>query len=329
MRRQATILLTVTCLMLGIIPTFRSHAGEVSAAALKSVTLSALPAGTELVLRVDGIYAYKTTQASSDTILIDLTGTEAEGVASSHVWSNSVVAGYKLLRYKDASGQPVVRLQVDTRGAEPFVAQKDASHLRLIFGAHAPTQATAPAPVTLPVPVSAPPVAAAAAPGPVLVSTVAMDQQASGETYVDVATSRSASYRVSTLPNPARLVVDIDDARSTATQKTYVAESAVLKDVRVAQFHASVVRVVADLNGDPAFDVRNTPTGLRLELHPRGMAKSALVATPPPAPAVKPVESKVAVVAAPRVPVKPVESKSQRWLLPPPNPGRPRPSRRR
>ncbi len=148
MRRQAIVLLTMTWLMLGITPAPGGRAWAASeAATLKSVTLSARPTGTELVLRVDGIYSYKTVQASPDTLFIDLAGAKAEGLARSQQWANPVFSGYKLLPYQDASGQPVVRVQVDMKEAGPFVVQKDGSKLRLIFGrSHSVGAAAAPAP---------------------------------------------------------------------------------------------------------------------------------------------------------------------------------------
>ena len=231
-------------------------------------------------------YSYKTVQASPDTLFIDLAGAKAEGVARSQQWVNPVFSGYKLLPYQDASGQPVVRVQVDTKQASPFVVQKDGSRLRLIFR----KEHFLPVPRLPPLrllrgtrasahvrPHSAHPPA-----GPLLVSKVTFDKHESGETFVDVATSRTASYRVMTLPNPARLVVDIEGAQNTSHQKSYAADTAVLKDVRIGQFRAkdpSVVRVVADLNGNPAFDVHATPAGVRIELRPRGVAKSAPLAT--------------------------------------------------
>ncbi len=132
-----------------------------------------------------------------------------------------------------------------------------------------------------------------------VVSKVTFDKQPSGETFVDVATSRTVTYRVMTLPNPARLVVDIEDACNASVQKSFPVDTAVLKDLRIGQFRAkdpSVVRVVADLNGNPAFDVHSTPSGIRIELRPRGMhasvnaaptMNSAPVASPTPAPRVK------------------------------------------
>ena len=132
---------------------------------------------------------------------------------------------------------------------------------------------------------------AQASSGPLRVSNVSVNKLQSGETCVDVSTSRSASYRVTALAGPARLVVDIDNARNTATQKSYAADTPVLKDVRIAQFSTkdpAVVRVVADLNGNPAFEVHASPTGVCIELRPRAAGKSVLSATSLPVPHVNP-----------------------------------------
>jgi len=306
MRRQAIILLTVTWLILGIVPTPRGRAWAASeAATLKSVTLSASPTGTELVLHIDGTYSYRTVQASPDTLFIDLAGAKAEGVARSQQWVNPVLSGYKLLSYKDASGQPMVRVQLDTKQADPFVVQKEGSNLRLLMGKTSPTRpAAAPAPDAAPAETSARPAPLASASGPLLVSKVTLDKLESGETFVDVSTSRTAGYRVTTLPNPSRLVVDIEGAQNTSRQKDYPVDTAVLKAVRIGQFRAgdpSVVRVVADLNGNPAFDVHTTPAGIRIELRPRGGAPSATLtpkAPVPQVPQVKPAESKTVEIAA-------------------------------
>jgi type IV pilus assembly protein PilQ len=318
MRRQAIVLLTAAWLMLAIVLTPGGRVGAASqAATLKSVALSASPTGTELVLRVDGIYTYKTVQASPDTLFIDLAGAQAEGLARSQQWVNPVFSGYKLLPYRDASGQPVVRVQVDTKQADPFVVQKDGSKLRLVFGKGLSVSSAAePAPLASPPPALAHVVPPANSSAPLLVSKVSVDKHDFGETVVDVSTSRDASYRVSMLTSPARLVVDIDGAKDTSAQKTYAADTAVLKAVRISQFHTkdpSVVRVVADLNGNPAFDVHATPSGVRIELRPRGMAKSSPPATHAPALQVKAEETKTvaaATVAPPPVTPAPIATPS-------------------
>ena len=303
MRRKAIVLLTVAWLMLGIVTTPKSSAGADSeAAALKSVTLFASPTGTELVLSVNGIFSYKTVQASPATLFIDLEGATIKGAPRNQQWTNPILSGYKLLAYQDASGQPVVRVHVDTKQVQTFVVRKDSSGLRLQYGEGLPSSAEV---VPITVPVSGAPSARVAPPaspsGNLVVSKVTFDKQESGETFVDVATSRTASYRVMTLPNPARLVVDIEGAQNRSPQKTFTVNSAVLKGVRIGQFRAqdpSVVRVVADLNGNPAFDVHSTPPGLRIELRPRGKVNSAPLASKPPVPAPKPAENKTLAITA-------------------------------
>ncbi|MFZ0961202.1 MAG: type IV pilus secretin PilQ [Terriglobia bacterium] len=303
MRRQAIVLLTLTGLILGIALAPRSRAWAASeAATLKSVTLSAGPSGAELVLRVDGLYSYKTVQAGPDTLFIDLAGAMANGVARSQQWVSPLFSGYKLLRYQDATGQPVVRVQVDMKQVRPFVVQKDAAKLRLLFGKDLPAgDATASVPATVPgeaLALVAPP---ASSMGPLLVSKVSFDKHESGETFVDVCTSRGAKYRVTTLPNPARLVVDFEGAQNTSLQRDYPAGTAVLKSVRIGQFRAkdpAIVRVVADLNGNPVFDVHTTPAGVRIELRPRGLANSAPLTSTVPVPRAKPEGTRIAVTNA-------------------------------
>jgi hypothetical protein len=95
--------------------------------------------------------------------------------------------------------------------------------------------------------------------------------------------------------------VDIEGARNTSPQKSYTVDTVVLKGVRIGQFRAkdpSVVRVVADLKGNPAFDVHSTPSGLRIELRPRGMMNSAPLANQLLNPAAKPEGSKTLAITA-------------------------------
>jgi type IV pilus assembly protein PilQ len=303
MRRKAIVLLTVTWVMLGIVTTPKSSAWAApEAATLESVTLSATPTGTELVLRVNGIYSYKTVQASPDTLFIDLAGANIKRAVRSQQWVNPVFSGYKLLAFQDASGQPVVRVQVDTKQVQPFVVQKDSSGLRLLCGNSLPSSAeVAPTPAAVPEAPSARLGPPASPRGNLVVSKVTFDKQESGETFVDVATSRTVSYQVMMLSSPARLVVDIEGARNTSPQKSYTVDTVVLKGVRIGQFRAkdpSVVRVVADLKGNPAFDVHSTPSGLRIELRPRGMMNSAPLANQLLNPAAKPEGSKTLAITA-------------------------------
>ncbi len=355
MRRKDTVLLALTWLMLGIcaIPAGRAWAAGGSAA-LKAVTVSAGPAGTELVLHMSGPYTFRTLQGSPSTLFIDLTNAKVVGAARNQQWENPVLLGYKLVSYQDATSQPIVRVLLDEKQAQPFVVRKDGVGLHLIYATAGSSQTEAPAtqpaappsqpkalanvfstpnapasqpkaratvsslPIvqasqpkaratisSVPAVPAAQPVSPATVSENLLVSNVTLEKQDSGETFVDVATSGNASYHVSTLPNPRRLIVDIDGLRQPSVQKSYPAETPVLKDIRVGQFHVkdpSVVRVVADLNGNPIFDVHATPQGVRIELRPRGQQSSTPLAVREPAPVAKPQAAAPVTVAV----VKPV-----------------------
>jgi hypothetical protein len=104
------------------------------------------------------------------------------------------------------------------------------------------------------------------------VSGISIQPNAHGETTIDIASSRSVPYRVFQLADPFRLVIDLKDARNTSGQDVYPVNSPVLKSVRVGQWQSgdpAVVRVVADLEGYPIFDVHAQRPGIRVELRPR------------------------------------------------------------
>lgn len=130
----------------------------------------------------------------------------------------------------------------------------------------------------------------ASASSPVRVSDISIKDGKTGETFVDVATSSAPTFQVLQLEHPRRLVVDLQGARIATPRKLFAATSALLKGVRLGQFRESnpaVVRVVADLDGDPAFDVHRVPGGVRIELRSRELAQG--VKTSPPAPVSEPL----------------------------------------
>jgi hypothetical protein len=105
-----------------------------------------------------------------------------------------------------------------------------------------------------------------------LVSGISIRPDSKGETTIDIASSRSVPYRVFQLADPFRLVIDLKDARNASSQKVFQVNSPVLKRVRVGQWspgNPSVVRVVADLEGYPIFDVHAQRPGIRIQLRPR------------------------------------------------------------
>ena len=109
---------------------------------------------------------------------------------------------------------------------------------------------------------------------PLVVSGITIAAGPNGETFVDIATTKAGGFRVSELDNPRRLVLDFDGARKGLRGTMFPSDSALITGVRVGQFQLdpAIVRVVADLLGDPRVDVHARSGGVRIELKARGTA---------------------------------------------------------
>lgn len=303
MRRKAILTLTMIWLIMGMVSVAQSRLlAAAPQASLKAVTTVGPASANQLLLRIEGEYSFQAVQATADTVLLDLKGVRASGVARDGRWAGGVLSGYRLVQYTDASGQPVVRVQVNLTRSAPFKVRQEAAGLRLLFGPESSATSVAAVPAVAPV-VPAKAKAPEASPaGPARVSGIAITAGPAGETFVDISTTRPTAYSVLQLANPPRLVVDFAEAQAGTRQRAYTAPSAHLKAVRVGQFregNPSVVRVVADLVGAPAFDVHTQPGGVRVELRSRSAARP--VAAPAPAetaPAPPRVEEKPMQIAA-------------------------------
>jgi type IV pilus secretin PilQ/predicted competence protein len=134
-------------------------------------------------------------------------------------------------------------------------------------------------------------------------------------TTIEVKTSSPTDYRVLHLDNPDRLVLDLEGAKNGTRRWRYSSHSPLLSRVRVGKFspeHGGVIRVVADLKGNPAYTVDRQPAGFRIELTPKDDGAQADVPHPveakaqPPKPASsgKPAASGEVAKAAPAPPAK-------------------------
>jgi type IV pilus secretin PilQ/predicted competence protein len=234
-------------------------------ATLQSVDVNKPAAGDELILRIEGDFSFKAFQASQDTILIDLMGVEAGKVASQAEWKDGLLKGYSLLQYTNAAHMPVAHLRLSLAHASPFHAEQTAQGLRVAFGEESAPVIASPA---------TPSAGTEAATGTssAEIQKISVTGDAEGQTVVDVATTGRAEYHAFRLPNPERLVVDFEGAHRVPRERVYHAQSAVLRSVRVGQFRAkdpSVVRVVADLVGHPAYEVQREADGVRIVLSSR------------------------------------------------------------
>ena len=293
MRRKAILSLTMTWLILGMVSIAQSRqTAALPQASLKAVTTAGPVSANQLLLRIEGKYSFQAVQATADTVLVDLKGVRAGGVARDGQWATGLLTGYHLLQYTDANGQPVIRVQVNLKRPEPFTVRQEPAGLRLLFGPETPaTPAAAAEEPAAPLPRVVAPVVPVSRALPqetpssaaTTVSGISIKAGPAGETFIDITTTHPTAYNVLHLANPSRLVLDLEGARNGTRQRAYPASSEVLRGVRVGQFrkgNPSVVRVVADLVGAPAFDVHAQPSGVRVELKPRPSVTPA-AATPP------------------------------------------------
>jgi type IV pilus assembly protein PilQ len=136
------------------------------------------------------------------------------------------------------------------------------------------------------------------------VSQILITPGSRGEVTIDVATTKSPTFHVYRFDHPDRLVVDVKGMTNAVRQHLIPVSSAVVKEVRVGQFRRrdpEVVRIVADLSGNPLFDARASKGGVRLEVKPRPTAIPP-VASPAAAPALETVVKRTAAPAAASTP---------------------------
>jgi len=345
MRRTAILSITMTWVVAGMMTL--AYAQNKPASPPASLQAVVAPSGplmpNDVVLRIAGDYTFHTTRATGDTVLVDLLGVKVGGAPKDGKLGSGVATDYHLVQYMDASGVPVVRVQVNLREPESMRAYREAAGLRLAFGAggEAPSAPRAESATKAP-PVQAqaePAIVKGAPAGPLKATGVKISSGPSGETIVDIATTGQAPYTLLHLQNPSRLVVDLEGAINTAA-KSYTASSPYLKGVRVGQFRSgdpSVVRVVADLIGEPVFDVHARSGGIRVTLKGKSQSQAPIAsapATPVATPAVAEVSSKpVERITVPRpeeiltakeeteaAPAEPVKELSEVKALPAPEP---------
>ena len=109
------------------------------------------------------------------------------------------------------------------------------------------------------------------------VSEVLVTPKPAGDVTIDVATTQPAKFQVYRFDHPDRLVVDVQGTTNAVRKKLIPVTSAIVKDVRVSQYRAEepeVVRIVADLSGNPSFEAQPSEGGIRLQLKPRPTAGS-------------------------------------------------------
>ena len=131
MRRTAILSITMTWVLAGMMTLAYGQSKSASPpASLKAVVASSGPLmPNDVVLRIAGDYTFHTTRATGDTVLVDLRGVKVAGASKDGKLGSGVAADYHLVQYMDASGAPVVRVQLNLREPETMHAYREPSGL--------------------------------------------------------------------------------------------------------------------------------------------------------------------------------------------------------
>jgi hypothetical protein len=261
----------MTWTVVGVAQSRAAHPAVIPAqATVKAIEVADSSVGKEILLRIDGHYTFRTIQTPEGKVYIDVQGAKL---------GTRQLTGYHLIQYTDASGQPVVRIEIPTLSQQPLMAKQEASGLRLHFAPDGQASPSNPTPGARDAMVPGESTKAA-----LLVSDVSVTPESEGGVTIEVATTKSAPFQTLRFDHPDRFVVDLQGARNALHQNSIVVSSPVVKDVRVRQFRGNdpaVVRLVVDLSGNPLVEARAFTGGLRIEVKPRSTAGSGAVATAP------------------------------------------------
>ncbi len=250
------------------------------------------PEGTLLEVQASGPFRYSSYQPRQGNVVVDLTGVVSERGALEPAAGVPWVSGYRLLPFRNASGEAVVRLDITLKqDCAVEVAQPQPSALLLSCASSAPSAPEA-APVetpAAPAPVAMAPTQGGTIPDePVLVQEVAVAQ--SEPLTVNIQATGPLAFETRILSNPTRLVIDLPQSILSTRQRSLSIGRDAVVGVRMAQFQANppVTRLVVDLKELVEYNIAPTNDGLRLTLGAAGAAP-----TNPPAPVAASVQAPI------------------------------------
>jgi len=94
---------------------------------------------------------------------------------------------------------------------------------------------------------------------------------APGGTRVTLELDRAVRYQARRLDNPARLVFDLENTHLALAGRSFPADDALLRSIRVAQFQRDVARVVLDLRAPAEYSATLEPAPPRLVIELRAL----------------------------------------------------------
>ncbi|MFQ5663818.1 MAG: type IV pilus secretin PilQ [Terriglobia bacterium] len=241
---------------------------------LLAVKAAEQPAGTSLRVMISGPFSFTSYQPDERTLIVDLAGVVADAAALPPGVEVAWIASYRLLPFRNASGRPVLRLDINLkRDCAVEVGRAGVRSLLLSCpdGARVSAASAASEPLSPPgVPATAP-----SSDKPLRVRRAVVHDQAGG-VVVDIRATGPLAYETQTLSSPTRLVVDLPQSILLSRQRVLPIEKHAVLRLRMGQFKAQppITRLVVDLREMIPYEIKPTPQGLRLTLR----------ASPAPAP---------------------------------------------
>ncbi|HVJ05533.1 MAG TPA: type IV pilus secretin PilQ [Candidatus Saccharimonadales bacterium] len=274
-------------------------------------------------LRTTGSFAHKEYRPSEHTVLVDLTGVNADAaIERVATVSSAVLKSYKLSDYTSASGSHVTRIELalgDGVGVE-VVDRSDG--LQILLSGNASTA-----------PVSRGEVSSVASSFPVATATVAAPKPAAPASVIEQPVQRAGDHSAApavagalaptttirnisvqrgngtldviiegptaaspfVLENPDRLVVDFSNAVVKASVKNVLVRSKDVRQVRVGRYQGEppVTRIVIDLSGPRTFEVVPSATQVIVRVKSDQSANMAAPVKAAPLPALASAEAPV------------------------------------
>ena len=294
--------LCAAILLVGLVSQTGMSAPESTPGATPPVQLLAVEAlegsnGTSLQVLASGPFSFTSYQPHERNVIVDLAGVVSEPGRPERTGEVSWVADYRLLPFRNASGHRVLRLDLTLdRDCSVEIGQVEPDTLLIscpgavpkVGAAAKAALATPPAPV-----VAASP--AASHEGPIPVRQIDIRRE-NGSVTVEVQAAAPLEYKVLTLNNPTRLVIDLPESILATRHRQFSVDQEQVVGVRVGQFKADppVTRVVVDLLAMIPYEITTTAEGLRVILQ----SPASKLASPPTPVVVEPapVETETASV---------------------------------
>ena len=255
----------ILILILLLVPALGISADNPGAVSVANVRTQADGQATLLVIEATGPVVYTSYRPSETQLVVDLPGVVSTQPSTSQTGESGLIASYRLLPFRTASGRNVLRLEVALR--DPAVAS--------IF--HRPDNVVTVRlePMTQAKPARVEPVAAPTRRGSVVRAISLIERPDHSEVAIEA--EGLPEYKTFELDHPSRLVLDLPNAVVKVGRRFLPGEGKPVTAVRIGQFSPNppVARIVIDLKQREPYKVSAAVNQLRVRFNAERAKESA------------------------------------------------------